>query len=143
MGTPCCLTPFGSTLLYYLGQQREHQKENTQEPLPLGYCHPVRVLATYAGDHVGYAAAETSFWSLSLRCSQESHMHIPVRGEEKAGRLALGACQAPWPPAHITPLFHVQAVQDTASSQAEAIIFTLQKHLLLERQNAGQSGEKA
>lgn len=113
MGTPCCLTPFGSTPLYYLGQQREHQKENTQEPLPLGYCHPVRVLATYAGDHVGYAAAETSFWSLSLRCSQESHMHIPVRGEEKAGRLALGACQAPWPPAHITPLFHVQAVQDS------------------------------
>lgn len=72
-----------------------------------------------------------------------SHAHSSKRRGEKAGRLALGACQAPWPPAHITPLFHVQAVQDTASSQAEAIIFTLQKHLLLERQNAGQSGEKA
>lgn len=41
-------------------------------------------------------------------------------------------------PAHITPLFHVQAAQDTARSQAEAIIVTLQKHLLLERQRAGQ-----
>lgn len=75
---------------------------------------------------------------------QESHTHISVQGE-KAGRLVLvlGACQASWHPAHITPLFHVQAARDTARSQAEAIIFTFQKHLLLERQNAGQSRGKA
>lgn len=71
-------------------------------------------------------------------------MHIPVRGEGKERLvLVLGACQTSQHPAHVTPLFHVQAVQDTAESQAESIIFTLQKHLLLERQNAGQSRKKS
>lgn len=40
--------------------------------------------------------------------------------------LVLGACQGSWYPAHITPLFHVQAVRDPpAKSQAESIIFTV------------------
>lgn len=71
-------------------------------------------------------------------------MHTPGRGEEEERPvLVLGACQASQHPAHITPLFHVQAVQDTLRSQARSIIFTLQKHLLLERQNAGQTREKS
>lgn len=57
-------------------------------------------------------------------------MHFPVRGEEKRGEeeeerpvLGLGMCQASWHRAHITPLFHVQAVQDTARSQTVSNIY--------------------
>lgn len=72
-----------------------------------------------------------------------SHTHFSKRREGREAGVGAGCMPSFVAPCSYNPTVSCSGSGDTARSQAEAIIFTFQKHLLLERQNAGQSRGKA
>lgn len=83
----------------------------------LVYFNPNSILSS---DHLGYAAAQRPISeAFPLMHTGIQHVHSSKRRVEGEAGAGAGCMPSVVHPAHITPLFGVQAVQDIAKSQAE------------------------
>ena len=111
-GTLHWSTPLRSTPLCYLGQCRQHQKENTRKPLLLGYCHPDKVLASCVGNHAGHAAQTLLSGAFVLMSAGISHTHFSTRREGREAGVGAGCM-----PSFVAPCSYNPTVSCSGSAR--------------------------